>query len=111
MKKRIKKKGECAHYYYGDPFLVTDDPYPIYNSECYCKLGKFDYTWSSPELELPCKKCKRFKLSMAKQRENVRKYKEWRRESKLAERYEKVHPQDDFMWFISKDDLETLLHF
>ena len=79
MKKRLKKKGECAHYYLGDTFLVTNDPYEIYNSECYCKLGKFDYTWSPPGLELPCNKCKRFKLSMAKQRERIRKYKEWRK--------------------------------
>lgn len=111
MKKRIKKKGECAHYYYGDSFLVTDDPYPIYNNEEYCKLGKFDHTWERPDKELPCEKCKRFKLSMAKQRENVRKYKEWRREFKLAERYEKAHPQDSSMSYLSKDDLEILLSF
>lgn len=80
MKKRIKKKGECAHYYLGDAFLVTDDPYPIYNYEHYCKLGKFNWTWGNHSDEkLPCNKCKRFKLSMAKQRENVRKYKEWRK--------------------------------
>lgn len=45
MKKRIKKKGECAHYYLGESFLVTDDPYPIYNNELYCKLGKIDWSW------------------------------------------------------------------
>lgn len=87
MKKRIKKKGECAHYYLGEPFLVTNDPYEIYNSECYCKLGKFDYTWSSPELELPCRKCKRFKLSIAKKRELIRNYKKWRKRRNNLDAY------------------------
>lgn len=95
MKKRIKKKGECAHYYYGDSFLVTDDPYPIYNNEEYCKLGKFNWTWGNHlDEKLPCNKCKRFKLSMAKQRNDRREYKAWRRMCKVAERYFKANPEE-----------------
>ena len=94
MKRRIKKKGECAHYYLGESFQVTDDPYPIYNNEWYCKLGKFDWTWSRRDKELPCEKCKRFKLSRVKQHEDRQDYKEYRRTYADAKRYEKMHPQE-----------------
>ena len=45
MKLRKRKKAyDCSHHVY-DNFLVTDDPYPIYNTDDYCKLGKFNNTW------------------------------------------------------------------
>lgn len=94
MKRRIKKKGECAHYYYGDSFLVTDDPYPMYNNEEYCKLGKFDLTWGRKDQELPCERCKKFKLSRVKQRMDRQDYKEYRKMCWYAKRYEKTHPQE-----------------
>jgi len=96
MKRRIKKKGECAHYFEGEPFLVTDDPYPIYNNEFYCKLGKFNWTWGNhSDEELPCKKCKKFKLSMTKIRKANKDGKIFRQMQKEAERYYRTHPQEN----------------
>ena len=70
MRYRTTKKCECAHYYFGPRFLVTDDPYPIYNNEWYCKAGRFDWTWGNHDgEELPCDKCKGFKISRQKIRE------------------------------------------
>lgn len=73
MKRRIRKKAyDCAHHVYED-FLVTDDPYPIHNTEDYCKLGKYDNTWLAPEKKVSlCEHCKRFCASrpmILKQRE------------------------------------------
>jgi len=73
MKRRIRKKAyDCAHHVYED-FLVTDDPYPIHNTEDYCKLGKYDNTWLAPEKKVSlCEHCKRFSASrpmIRKQRE------------------------------------------
>ena len=64
MKKRNRKKQfECSHHYVGERFLVTDDPYPIYNYEDYCKIGKFNLTWGQRPPIHPCIKCKKFQLS------------------------------------------------
>lgn len=61
MKRRTRKKAyDCAHHVYED-FLVTDDPYPIHNTEDYCKLGKYDNTWTPPDKKVNlCEHCKRF---------------------------------------------------
>lgn len=61
MKWRIRKKAyDCAHHVSED-FLVTDDPYPIHETDNYCKLGKFSNTWLAPEKKVnPCEHCKRF---------------------------------------------------
>ena len=61
MKRRNRKKAyDCAHHVYED-FLVTDDPYPIHNTEDYCKLGKYDNTWTPPDKKVSlCEHCKRF---------------------------------------------------
>ena len=78
--RRKRKKGECAHLQDGPRFLVTDDPYPIYNSELYCKCGHFDWTWGNHwSEEFPCDKCKRFTLSRKKIREANREAKERKR--------------------------------
>ena len=93
---RIRKKGECTHYYLGESFLVTDDPYPIYNNELYCKLGKFDWTWGCHDNEeLPCKKCKKFKLSRVKQRKQRQEEKEFEIEYRIYKRYESKYPQEN----------------
>lgn len=73
MKVRKRKKAyDCSHHVHND-FLVTDDPYPIYNTEDYCKLGKHDNTWLAPENKVSiCEHCKRFCASrpmIRKQRE------------------------------------------
>ena len=73
MKLRKRKKAyDCSHHVYED-FLVTDDPYPIHNTEDYCKLGKYDNTWSAPEKKVNiCEHCNRFCASrpmIRKQRE------------------------------------------
>jgi len=80
MKRRLRKKAyDCSHHVYKD-FLVTDDPYPIYNTEDFCKLGKFDNTWLAPEKKLfLCENCRKFCLSrpmIRKQREINAYYKE-----------------------------------
>ena len=73
MKLRKRKKAfDCSHHVFED-FLVTDDPYPIHNTEDYCKLGKYDNTWLAPEKKVSmCEHCKRFCASrpmIRKQRE------------------------------------------
>ena len=71
MKQRLRKKAyRCACLFEGDDFLVTDDPYPIYNREFYCTIGKFNWTWGNHcDEELPCENCKAFKLSRRTVRE------------------------------------------
>ena len=73
MRLRKRKKAyDCAHHVFED-FLVTDDPYPIHNTEDYCKLGKFDNTWLAPEKKVSlCERCTKFCASrpmIRKQRE------------------------------------------
>ena len=73
MKLRKRKKTyDCSHHVYED-FLVTDDPYPIYNTDDHCKLGKFNNTWLAPKKKLSiCENCKKFCASrpmIRKQRE------------------------------------------
>lgn len=85
MKRRIRNKAyDCAHHVYED-FIVTDDPYPIHNTEDYCKLGKFDNTWLAPEKKVSlCEHCKRFCASrpmIRKQRERKAFLKEVERDS------------------------------
>ncbi len=83
MKRRIRNKAyDCAHHVYED-FLVTDDPYPIHNTEDYCKLGKYDNTWLAPEKKVTlCEYCNRFCASrpmIRKQRERKAFLKETKR--------------------------------
>ena len=84
MKRRTFKKAyDCAHHVYED-FLVTDDPYPIHNTEDYCKLGKYDNTWTPPDKKVSlCEHCKRFCASrpmIRKQRERKAFYREVERD-------------------------------
>ena len=76
MKYRNTKKCECAHFYYGPRYLVTDDPYPIYNNDNYCKIGRFDWTWGSVGEYYPCIKCKGFKINRDKVRKRRTEIKE-----------------------------------
>ena len=94
MKLRKRKKAyDCSHHVYED-FLVTDDPYPIHNTEDYCKLGKYDNTWSAPKKKVNiCEHCNRFCASrpmIRKQRERKAYYKEaerdWNRSYRAAVR-------------------------
>ena len=90
MKWRNRKKAfDCAHHVY-ESFLVTDDPYPIYNTEDYCKLGKFDLTWARPSDDPhPCESCKKFcasRVMIRKQREDKARMKEWLSECQKAEK-------------------------
>lgn len=80
MKLRKRKKAyDCSHHVFED-FLVTDDPYPIHNTEDYCKLGKYDNTWTPPDKKLSlCENCRRFCASrpmIRKKREREQFYKE-----------------------------------
>lgn len=90
MKLRIRNKAyDCAHHVYKD-FLVTDDPYPILNTEDYCKLGKYDNTWTPPDKKVSlCKNCKRYCASrpmIRKKREFKARMKELIREEEKAYR-------------------------
>ena len=81
LRKRIKAY-DCSHHVF-ENFLVTDDPYPIYNTEDYCKLGKFNNTWLSPEKHLSlCENCKKFCV----RRPMIRKQRERKAFSKEIER-------------------------
>jgi hypothetical protein len=85
MKLRKRKKAyDCSHHVHED-FLVTDDPYPIYNTEDYCKLGKYDNTWASQGYKAVslCEHCKRFRAS----RPMIRKQREKKALNKELERY------------------------
>lgn len=68
---RLRKKAyKCSHLFEGEDFLVTNDPYPIYNREFYCKIGKFNWTWGNHcDEQIPCENCKAFKLSRRTVRE------------------------------------------
>lgn len=83
MKWRKRKKAyDCSHHVLED-FLVTDDPYPIRNTEDYCKLGKYDNTWTPPDKKVSlCEHCKRFCAS----RQMIRKKRERKAFLKEAER-------------------------
>lgn len=86
MKVRKRKRAyDCSHHVFKD-FIVTDDPYPIHNTEDYCKLGKFDNTWIEPNKKLYlCEHCNRFCASrpmIRKQRERKELYKEFKRDWK-----------------------------
>ena len=98
MRYRTTKKCECAHYYFGPTFLVTDDPYPIYNNEHYCKAGRFDWTWGNHDgEELPCEKCKAFKISRKKIQEKRILIKEAKKILKEYRDYHKFlfnHPEE-----------------
>ena len=94
MKLRKRKKAyDCSHHAY-ENFLVTDDPYQIYNTDDYCKLGKFNNTWLAPEKKLSlCENCKKFCASrpmIRKQRERKAFLKEierdWNRNKRAAVR-------------------------
>ena len=104
MKWRIRKKAyDCSHHVY-ESFLVTDDPYPIYNNEDFCKLEKFDNTWVAPDKKVSlCENCKKFcasRLMIRKQREEKERMREFHREWKKAERIaflEGVLQKDDMI--------------
>lgn len=107
MKRRIRYKAyDCAHHVYKD-FLVTDDPYPIRNTEDYCKLGKYDNTWTPPDKKVSlCEHCKRFCASrpmIRKQRErkafNKEIERDWNRNYCTAVRAGVAQDEDGFINF------------
>lgn len=70
-----KKVLECSHYHY-ERFMVTDNPYPIYDSDEYCKIKwkeLQDKTETNSENRLNyceiCSKCKHFTVT----RPNIKK--------------------------------------
>lgn len=85
MKRRISKKAyDCSHHV-ENRFMVTDDPYPMYQTEDYCKLGKYDFT-DPPYANVnvhPCCNCNRYCASrpmIRKQRETKAFLKEVKRD-------------------------------
>ena len=82
--RKRKKVSECSHYYY-DSFMVTDDPYPIYDSEEYCKIRwrELQEKNERPDYCEICNKCKHFTAS----RPNIRKERERKRRIKEEIRY------------------------
>ncbi len=108
MKRRNRKKAyDCAHHVYED-FLVTDDPYPIHNTEDYCKLGKYDNTWTPPDKEVSlCEHCKRFCASrpmIRKKREDDKRIRELLRGDEKY--YNEVFRQG--LWEIDKIDNDVI---
>lgn len=83
--RKTKKAWQCVHKYEGERFLVTDDPYPIYNQEEYCKIGKYDYTWcnrSGCDYNI-CDKCKCFKGSIAMNKKKRKMEKDFKEHEKF----------------------------
>lgn len=84
MKGRILKKFSdinCTHRVYYQ-FLVTDDPYCIYNYEDFCKLHKYNLTWENPSNYPdihPCDQCKKKCISKRAIKEYRNKFKEYRK--------------------------------
>lgn len=101
-KRERKKAFDCSRHYVGPMFMVTDDPYPIYNNEDYCTIGKFNFTWSSPDSEYPCETCKRFKGSIEMNRKQRELEKEYKRNMKFwnhCEKAGKQHGLSDIEYF------------
>lgn len=109
MKRRNRKKAfDCAHHVF-DTFLVTDDPYPLHETEDYCKLGKFD----EPKDVFRCETCTKFCVSrpmIRKKREDDRRIRELLRGDNKY--YNEVFRQG--LWEIDKIDnnvIEALNEF
>lgn len=107
MKWRNRKKvSECSHYYY-DHFMVTDDPYPIYDSEEYCKIRWRELQEKAeangdgrPNYCEICAKCKHFTVS----RPNIRRERGRRKEMKENERYWRKREREAFRKGIIEQD-------
>ena len=85
MKWRNRKKvSACSHYHF-ERFMVTDDPYPIYDSDEYCKIRwrELQKLSERPDYCEICQKCKHFTIS----RPNIRQERERQKEMKETERY------------------------
>jgi len=91
--RKTKKAFDCSRHYVGPLFIVTDDPYPIYNKEDYCTVGKFNFTWDSYDSEYPCEKCKRFKGSIDMNRKQRKLEKEYKRNMKFWNHCERAGKQ------------------
>ena len=78
MKRRNRKKAfDCAHHVF-DTSLVTSDPYPMYDTEDYCKIGKYNDFTDIFELH-PCETCTKFCASrpmIRKKREDDKRIRE-----------------------------------
>jgi hypothetical protein len=93
--RKTKKAWQCIHKNESEWFLVTDDPYPIYNQEEYCKIGKYDYTWrnrSECDYNI-CDKCKCFKGSIAMNRMKRQIDKECKKDEKFFHHCERAGKQ------------------
>lgn len=72
--KYLKMGAECGHRNYSR-FMVTDDPYPMYDVEDECKLGKFYVRHGSSN---DCLNCKHYTLS----KKAMKDAREWDKEHK-----------------------------
>jgi hypothetical protein len=114
--RKRKKAYDCVHRYESERFLVTDDPYPIYNQEEYCKIGKYDFTWCNrADCDYTiCEHCKCFKGSRAMNRKKNEVDKEIKEKMKFwshCERACKQHgitPEEyaDKFYFVSDDPID-----
>lgn len=117
--RKTKKAWQCIHKHESEPFLVTDDPYPIYNQEEYCKIDKYDYTWCNrADCDYTiCEYCKSFRGSIAMNRKKRQFEKEWKADVKFwnhCERACKQHgltPEEYYKKFYYKKEysLDNLL--
>lgn len=72
--KYLKMGAECGHRNYVH-FMVTDDPYPIYDEEDKCKLGKFHVRHGWSDCCFYCKHYALSKISMRKAMERAKYHK------------------------------------
>ena len=73
-KKYLKMGVECDHRHYVH-FMVTDDPYPIYDEVDKCKLGKFHVRHGYSDCCFSCKHYTLSKKSMGEAMERVKDHK------------------------------------
>ena len=108
-----KKVLECSHYHY-ERFMVTDDPYPIYDSDEYCKIkwkelqDKAEANGENrPNYCEICSKCKHFTVT----RPNIRKERDRKKEIKEIERYWKKQERIAFRDGKYEERFDSMIKF
>lgn len=74
QRKKYHDYAECSHRDH-DRFMVTDDPYPMYDEYDMCKLGKFHVRHDSSDC---CFYCKYYTLSKKSMREAMKRAKDYK---------------------------------
>lgn len=96
MKRRISKKAHDCSHHVNKSFMVTDDPYPMYQTEDYCKFGKYDITdppYEDIDALHPCCNCNRFCASrpMIREKRERLTWKDYEKDFRKAYRCAYLH--------------------